>query len=324
MLRFFAVLLFVLGLPLAHAHAQFSATDPLSVTIAPDYPRPYETVTITPRSTLIDLSSAVVTVALNGKVVMTGTGVQGVPINVAGPGLKTVVTVTATTGGKTYRKEITIRPADVSLVVEPITTTHPFYQGAAQTAPEGRVRVIALADLRSTQGTRINPASLSYTWRFGNQILESDSGIGRTVLTAAAPMRYRDAQLTVTVTSPDNSIVAQAATVINPTDPIIRIYKTDPLLGPDFDHALTGSYTMSSAEESFRGVAYFFGATPTLNWSVNGQGSGGDKDVTVRTTGTTAGTANVALTARNDSVHQSVTNTLRVTFGSSGTNLFGF
>lgn len=324
MLRFFAALFFVLSLPLSVAHAQFSANDPLTVSISPDYPRPYETVTVTPRSTLIDLTSASIKIAVNGAVVMTGTGVQSVPINVAGPGLKTVVTVTATTGGKSYTKEITIRPADVSLVVEPMTTTHPFYAGAAQTAPEGRVRIIALADLRTSAGTRLNPSTLTYTWRLGNQILESDSGIGRSILTAVAPVRYRDAQITLTVSAPDNSLVAEAATVISPTDPFIRIYPTDPLLGPDFDHALQGTYAMRGAEESFRGVAYFFGALPSLNWSVNGQGSGGDKDVTVRTTGTAAGTATVSLTARNDAVHQSVTSALRVTFGGSGTNLFGF
>lgn len=325
MFRFFLVLLIALFAPHSSVHAQFSSTDPISITISPEYPRPYDVVTVTPESTLIDLSSATIKISLNGKVVMTGSGTQSVPVNVGGPGEKTTISVSATTGGKTYKKDLVIRPGDVSLVVEPVSTAHPFYLGALGLAPEGRVRVIAIADLRSSAGKRIDPATLVYTWRFGNQILQSESGIGKAVLTASAPQRYRDAQISVIVTTSDSSVVANAVTVLQPVDPVLRIYPSAPLFGVDFDHALSGTYSLSGAEESFRGVGYFFGATPTLAWAVNGQGSGGDKDVTVRTTGSGAGVASLSLSARLAQTHQTVTKALSVSFGDkTSTNLFGF
>ena len=311
--------------PSLYVHAQFSGTDPLSVSISPEYPRPFETISVTPESTLIDLASAVVTVSVNGRLVSSDSGAQSIPVNVGGLGERTTITVTARTGGKTYTKSLIIRPADVALVVEPVSTSHPFYLGALGLAPEGRVRVIALADLRSSVGSRIPPGSLIYTWRFGNKILQSESGIGKNILTASGPLRYRDAQVNVTVTNADSSIAASASTLLQPVDPIVRIYPSAPLFGVDFDHALSGSYTLPGTEESFRGVPYFFGAAPTLAWSVGGQGSGGDKDVTVRTTGSGAGTASLSLTARLTQTRQSVTNTLNIVFGATkSTNLFGF
>lgn len=319
------LLVLLLLLPTGFAHAQFSASDPLSISLSPEYPRPYETVVVTPSSTLIDLASAVVTVSVNGRLLSSDSGVQNIPVNVGGPGEKTTIGVTAKFGGKTYTKTLVLRPADVSLVVEPVSTSHPFYRGALYLAPQGRVRVIALADLRSSVGSRISPNSLVYTWRFGNQILQSESGIGKNILTATGPMRYRDAQISVTVTNADSSVVAGSTTLLKPVDPFIYIYRSAPLFGVDFDNALVGSYTLQGTEESFRGVPYFFGDVPDLAWSVGGQGSGSDKDVTVRTTGSAAGTASLSLTARLAQTHQSVTKSLGIVFGSrKNSNVFGF
>lgn len=309
----------------ATAHAQFDSVEVLSVTISPEYPRPYEVVSITPSSNQIDLSAATVKVYVNGKLVSTGSGTQSTPITVGGPGVRTTVLVTATVGGTTHRKQITIAPGDVSLVVDAASTAHPFYEGGLLVASQGRVRLIALADLRTSKGARMDPSKLIYTWKFGNQILQSDSGIGKSVLNAVAPVRYRDAQVSVTVASTDGSVSAQTSTLVAPVDPLIRMYHVDPLRGVDFNTALPNSFTLSGSEETLRGVAYFFGAKPTLLWSVNGQGSGGDDTVTVRSSGSGSGRANLSLSARLNETHQSVTKTLSVLFsGESGTNIFGF
>lgn len=314
--------LFVAAIP---AQAQFNTGSTLTLSISPENPKPYQTVTVTPDSTLIDLIAGTITVSVNGKVVESGTGVQSIPVTVGGPGEVTRISVTAKVGGQTYTEQVTLRPADVSLVVEPKSTVHPFYLGAALPSPNGTVRLIALADLRTTPGARINPASLIYTWRLGDQILRADSGIGRSVLTAVAPVRYRDAVVTVTVSNTDSSIVAQSSVVVSPVDPILRIYHTDALRGPDFNNALSGTYVMPSGEDAFRSVAYFFGSAPTLAWSVNGQSASANEEVTVRTTGNGAGTAALSLVAAHAATNQSVTARLPVQFGpKKSANIFGF
>ncbi len=308
------------------AHAQFTGVDPLTVTLSPQDPGPYQTVTVTPQSTTIDLVSGTVRVSVNGTVVSDGAGASSVPVTVGGPGESTTISVRATVDGQTYDKSITIRPASVALIVDPISTTHPFYEGASLPAPSGRVRVVALADLRSNASTRLAPQNLVYTWKVGDQTLTDQSGMGRSVLSATAPIQYRDAEITVTVTSPSNpNLVAQASTLITPVAPIARMYLDDALMGPLFDHALGSTFAMAGEEESIRGVGYFFGATPSLAWAVNGQAASSEQDVTVRTTGAGAGTAGLSLVASSQNPSQSASAQTSVQFGAkSASNIFGF
>lgn len=308
------------------AHAQLlPGGEALSVVITPEYPRPYQTVTVSPRSTLIDLNSSVVRVSVNGANIYEGSGTQPVTFRTEGLGTPSTVVITATdASGRTYTKQSVIRPAEVSLIVEPVSSAHPFYQGGTLVASEGVVRVIALPDLRTSTGARLPASSLVYTWKLGNRVLTDASGIGRSSLRATAPVRYRNADITVTVTSPDSSLVGQARTVISPVDPVARIYRNDPLLGPNFDVALSDRFTMPDTEATFRAVGYFFGVPPTFAWTVNSKASGSDKDITVRSTGSGQGTAAIRVSADAEKAPRAADSRFSVTFGADrGFGFFG-
>lgn len=305
-------LFFLAGLS---AHAQSIPTDPVTLSISPQYPRPYQTITITPRSSGLNLAGASVVISVNGKEVERGSGLVTGYARLGGPGERVTVRATVTVDGQTHQKEVVIRPADVALVAEPITTTHHFYKGSPLVASEGRVRLVAIPDVRTAPGTAVAPQNLVYTWRLGNRILESSSGIGKSVVNAVAPIRYRDATVSVTVTTQDSAVVAYAETVIAPVDPIIRIYRNDPLLGPLFDKAYSGNVTMTTDEETFRAVPYFFGSAPTISWAVNSIGSGTERDITVRSTGTGIGSAVLSASAKGAALFQSAETRLSIRFG---------
>ncbi len=320
-------LIFVLCLAALPVSAQgLPGSEPLSVTLTPSYPRPHGTIEISPRSTLLDLSSSKVEVLVNGSVIYTGSGTQSVLTRAGGLGTKTTISVRVTEpSGRVYSVENVVRPAEVSLILEPVSSTHPFYQGGGLVASEGRVRLVAIADLRTDANTRLPASSLVYTWRLGNRLLTDESGIGRSTLVAQAPVRYRNADITVTVTSPDSSLVGEASTLVSAVDPLTRIYRSDPLLGPNFDVALPSRYTMSETEATFRAVSYFFAIPPTLAWTVNGSAGGSDKEITVRATGNGAGTAQLVLEAREPTHYQSTDARISVGFGgaSGGLGIFG-
>jgi hypothetical protein len=304
--------------------AQDTQTPPLTVDVSPQYPTPYSSVTITPNSTVFDIAGATISVKVNGTSFYKGSGSTGIVVPLGGPGSSTRISVSATSGGQTYTQEITLRPADVALVEEPISTTHPFYAGAALVPSEGQVRLIAIPDIRSSASTAINPSQLVYTWSLGDQVLDSDSGLGKNVLDAQAPQEYRDATVSVTVTSQDGSLEAQAQTTVSPVDPIARIYVDDPLLGPLYDNALSNSYTMPDVEDTFLGVPYYFPGSATSDWNMNGSDSGSNPDLTVRDTGTGSGTATISFTASDPSSNETANSTLSVMFGSqNSTGLFG-
>jgi hypothetical protein len=121
--------------------------------------------------------------------------------------------------------------------------------------------------------------------------------------------------VSVTVTTQDNAVVARAQTVVAPTDPLLRIYRNDPLLGPLFDIALTGSVAMRDGEETFRAVPYYFPSKPSLLWTVNSVESGRIGDITVRATGQGAGSAILSVSAKSGGLFQSAERALTVRFG---------
>lgn len=317
-------LLLLLGTGASYvAHAQLTSTDPLTLDLDPEYPAPYQIVTVTPESSQIDLAASSITFSVNGRVVQKGSGQESASIAVGGPGTATTVTVTAVNNGNTYTKSITIRPADVALLLEPTSSTHPFYEGAALIGSEGNIRIVAIPDLRTSGGAQISPSNLVYTWKNGDQILESASGIGKSVLTASAPVRYRDTVITVTVSSQDSSVVGEASALISPGDPLVRIYANDPLLGPRYETALSDSVTLTDSEATYRAVPYFFTTTPSLTWEVNGTPSQTGQDITVRPSGNGKGTAVLGVSASSGTLGQAADADLSVTFGQSTSGLFG-
>lgn len=294
----------------------------LSVVLSPLYPRPYDTVTVTVKSTMLDLSASTITISVNGTTIAEGERTAWFVMH--GPGEKFVVEVVTTDADGTHKIQKTISPADVALVVEPQTSVPPFYKGARLVASEGSVRLIALPDFQSAPGVRIPPQNLSYSWKFGDRILEAQSGLGKNVLSAIAPVRYRDALITLTVTTQDKALVAQSSVMVTPIDPFIRVYQNDPLTGIDLATALSKTFAMTADEHTFRAVPYFYSGSPKVAWTLNGTDSDQDPDLTVRTTGATKGTAVLGAHASDTNVINNAETRFTIEFGAArSTGIFG-
>lgn len=307
------------------AHAQTLGAQPLTILLSPQYPAPYQTITVTPQSSLLDLSHSTVTISVDGKTILQGSGAESASFTAGGPGSSNTVTVTVSSPDGSFQAKAVVHPSSVALIVEPQSTTHPFYKGGAQIAVQGTVRLVAMADLRtSAGGTPISPANLSYNWRIGDQNLQSDSGLGKSSVQVLAPAQYRDETVSVTVSTPDGSMSGSASTVLQPVNPTILFYRDGPLLGPNFDTAIGSSYSLPGDEDSFRAVPYSFGDTPTISWTVNGTPSVSQPIITLRPTGTGTGSATVSASASFTSSYLGATQQMIVHFGQSGsTSIFG-
>lgn len=323
-MRSFATLVLatcVLGI-FGTAQAQSFGTEAISIVVSPQYPRPFQTVTITPRSTLLNLASSEITITANGAVIEKGSGERSVDVVMGAPGSSTTIRVTATQGGTSESAEVTLRPTDVSLVVEPLTTGHPLYDGGLLVAPEGMVRLVALTDFRNTNGARIPSSALSYTWRVGNRILTEESGIGRSVLTATAPVQYRTSGVSVTVSTTNETMSGYAATEVSPATSNLLVYRADPLLGIDLAHALSGTVALLGEENTFAAVPFNFTEEPNLTWAVNNAVMGNDSTLTLRaqTEGSARASVNVSATGATG---ESARSAFEVTFVRAQ-NVFGF
>ncbi len=320
----FSAVAILIALP-AFVSAQSLGAEPLTISVSPQYPEPYQTVVVTPRSTLIDLSASTVTVSVNGTVIKEGTGGESTSFTVGGAGEAMTIKVVAVGPEGTFEQALVIRPSGVALVVEPSSTTHPFYLGASLVAPEGNVRIIALAEMRSSAGgAPIAASSLVYNWKIGDRLLQAQSGIGRSTLAVTAPLQYRDATVTVTVTDQAGTGAGQASVRLTPATPMLLVYRDGPLFGPHFDHAIEEDIVLNGDEESFRAVPYYFAQRPAFSWSVNGAPNGNESVITVRTTGGGSGTAQLSVDAALPDTYVSMTESFGIRFGeSSPFNFFG-
>lgn len=318
-------LLGVLGLPLVVQAQSFKDSTPFTVSVSPEHPQPHANAVLSFVPGTVDLGTATVSVTVAGDEVYTGNA-RAISIPTGAAGEPTVAVVRVTANGDTYRKTIDITPQDVSLVVEPLSSVPPLYPGKSRIPINGQSRIVAIANLRTPNGTALDPTKLSYVWTVNGQKLSGDSGVGKSALMVSSPLQYRNSSVSVVVQSQDGREVGSADTTLTAESPTVRIYQYDPLLGIRFGTAISGSYAIQGAELSLYAAPFSFPTTtgaPAIQWFLNGNQAQGGTVLTLRPTGTGQGNARVSLTASSGSFSKASASVF-LTFGSSGsTNIFG-
>jgi hypothetical protein len=310
----------VLFAPLSAA-AQFeTGLAPFTLALDPLAPRAHTEVTITPISGQIDISTATMTVTAAGKQVYSGAA-RPTAVTVGNVGQNTAVVVTMKVGSATYTQKLSLVPQDVSLIIEPLSSAPPLYLGKPLVPLDGSVRVVAVADLRTSSGTQLDPLSLGYTWSVDGVTALNGSGVGRRVLIVDSPLQYRARNVSVTVTSPDRLYSAAASVDFAAAEPTIRVYERHSLLGIRYDRALGGSYALPGSEGTFYAAPYSFPTAlrpvPALEWYVSDILAQAGNLITLRPTGQGAGSASVVVRGAGGPSAVSSTG-FTVTYGSSG------
>ena len=218
-----------------------------------------------------------------------------------------------------------MQPQDVVLIAEPASSAPPLYLGKPLVPIEGSVRVVAVANFRDARGGILKPSALSYTWTVDSTQIANASGIGRSALLVASPLQYRARSVSVTVTSGNGTLVGGASLSLTPQEPLVRMYRNDPLLGIRFDRALSGEYSIPGAETSLYGAAFYFPTTsgaPFLDWNLNGARAQTGNSITLRPSGSGEGNASLTLSASAGGSVSASTD-LTLLFGKSASSLFG-
>ncbi len=311
----------------AVASAQFniSTSEPLSLSLSPQYPQPGGVVLISPQSTQLDLANSTMTVSVNGK--QTYSGDAGpVSVTLGGAGLTTTIRATISSVGQSASKTVTLDPQSVSLVVEPSASHPPLYPGRALVPQSGTVRLVAVADFRTTPATRIDPETLSYTWSVDGTTLVSASGIGKTSVVLPVPLTYRTQTASVVVQSRGGSLVGGDSTALSPHSGALRLYVNDPLQGILYDHTLAGTYAISGSEATIAAVPYSLSlaqGAPAIHWFLNGSAAQSGGAITLRPQGSGQGRASLSATASSGDSADDATAALLIIFGAASSNLFG-
>lgn len=322
----FAALTLALFLPPVVLAQTTGTTGTFSISLSPQYPAPNSKATLSIVSSTIDLAGATMTISVAGQELYRG-NVQPTAIQLGKTGSITTVAVTIASVGTNHRQTLSIQPQDVVLIAEPISSAPPLYPGKPLVPIEGDVRVVAIANLRDAKGKMPDPSSYSYSWTVDGAQIARASGIGKETIIVASPLQYRSRSVSVSVASPDGSLVGGATLSLSPSEPSLRIYENDPLLGIRFGRALSGDYTIGGAEDTLYAAPFSLpitGGAPLLEWFLNGSEAQTGASITLRPTGSGQGSASLSLVASAGESAQATT-ILSLLFGaeSGGFSFFG-
>lgn len=290
--------------------------EPFTVSISPRYPTPYGQAVISLLSATLDLANASMDVSVGGKRLYQGS-VKPVSVSLGKTGSAASVTVTVTADGVPYSHSFVIQPQDISLIAEPSASAPVLYQGKPLIPLEGSTRVVAVANMRDAGGKIIPASSLSYAWTVDDTQIANSSGIGKESIVVASPLQYRDRSVSVAVKTQNGSLAGGASISLAPVEPIVRIYKNDPLLGILFDHALSGTYPIADTEATLYGVPYSFplvSGAPQVQWFLSGDLAQTGDSITFRPSGKGEGSASLSVSASAGTGANAITDLL-LSFG---------
>lgn len=324
----FTILALVLILPGA-ALAQFlgaaSSGAPFTLSVTPQYPAPYSQAVFGVLSDSIDLANATMTVLVGGKKTYQGS-VQSTSVTLGKAGVVVRVDVTISSNGANYKQAFSIRPQDVSLIAEPISSAPVLYPGKPLVPLEGSVRVVAVANLKNASGKSLDPSALSYAWAVDGMQIADSSGIGKQAVIVASPLQYRSRDVSVAVTSQDGSLVGGASLSFSSEEPSVRIYENDPLLGIRFERALSNTYTITGAESTLYAAPFSLSliqGVPLIQWFLDGAAAQTGSSITLRPAGSGQGSALLSLVASAGD-YTKATVSLPLSFGAKpSSNFFG-
>lgn len=260
-------------------HAQFnlgsfsqngiaSLADELSVDVIPTYPKPNSRVFVELRMYTEDLNSAMVSYLVNGKIIKEGRGLLNFNFAVGGAGSKTTLTINvALQSGVKFSKEIILEPATVDLLWQSDSFTPPFYRGKALFPEQGTVLISA-----TPQFSSVDPSRLVYQWTVNDEVLESQSGYGKSAVRVSGPILGTSMEVEVLVTDPTSNLVADNFMTISPVRPTMVFYENSPLYGIVFERALNNGAELKGEELSVVAAPFFLNARDPIvySWSMNG------------------------------------------------------
>lgn len=296
--------------PVAHAQNIPGISDPVTVTLIPTNPRPGEITTVQIKSFSIDLDKTLVVWSVDGKEQSRGIGLKAFSLQAGPAGSSKTVTITMTTPGVgTFSQGVTIRPAGVSLVWQTDNYTPPFYKGKALHVFGGSFTVIAIPEFITRTGKKLGAHDLVYSWSKNGDVDAAASGYGKSSFTTSQTSYLRQGEtVSVTVSAPQDNLVAEGDITVVPSVPKTLLYEDSPLYGIIYEQALGSNTVLTNEEVSYVAEPYFFSVAQkddpalTYAWTLN-QGNLADfankPGVTLRKTAGTSGVASLGLTIQN-------------------------
>lgn len=273
---FLCLLIFLLGTSLTHAQLIDSRA---TLYVTPRHPQPFSDVTLHISSSVIDVQNSLIIWEVEGKEEARGVGKDEFKLTVGEMGTSTHIRASiATQLGDVIVKEITLRPSSVDLLWQAADSyVPPFYRGRSLPSDEGRIRVVAIPQIK-VKGEIKSPRAFIYSWSRDFKEISAASGFSKNTLEFKHTSLEEAENISVEVASLDGGITGSGIAPISPTTPKILFYEDDPLEGVRYERALnaiSGGFRMDRDVVEIVAAPYFFSpadpqsTTLRYEWKIN-------------------------------------------------------
>lgn len=314
------------------AQAQ-TVPDPVQYIVAPEAPAPNQLVAIETQGIGSFIGDATITWTQDGKIVKSGTGERNFSFTAGALGTRSVikVTINSATAG-TFTRTFTFTPSLINLVWEADTVVPSWYRGKALYSAGSDIKVVVFPVVYSGS-SRVAASALSFQWSRNGDTVPEQSGLGRSVFSFTGD-QLQDGETAAVDVYYGNAKVGRGEVSIPRYDPEIRLYQYDPLRGTLHDNALPAAISLLGKEITLRAEPFYFSSAAKKNgllkyaWILNGNEITGPQSadglLTLRQTGSGAGTAQLEVSLQNNNSEQFVQTAktaLQLVFGSEGSSL---
>lgn len=327
---FLSFLCFLFAFSLAsRVEAQYNTPLATAVTLSlnPENPGPNESVDAEVVSYATNIDAGIITWKVNGKTIKSARGLKNFSFTTGGMNTTTTLEVTVVTvEGETIKQSVEIRPSSVDLIWQTDSYVPPFYKGKAIFTHQDKIQFIALPHMLGSGSSEIPPSNLIYKWIYNGTVIPNASGYGKNIYSFTTSVISRPIKVEVEVTSPTLPGIGTARINLNPTEPMVLMYKKDPEYGIQFQKALLNSISLSDTKEIVVvGVPFFFSTPFSSNknllytWNINGVPTDESRANTTkvfRQKEGTSGTSNISLFVENpQKILQTADNNFNLSFG---------
>lgn len=277
----------------------------LRVTLSPQHPKAFQQVHVSVEDFSQDINNLSISWSLNGKVIEKGLGLRTFTFETGALG--SVSNISINMGGVSHT--IAVRPTDIDLMWQANSYVPPFYEGRALHSNQDPLTVIAEPFFLTSNGTRLDPNTLTYKWTQNGKVAQNSSGYGKRTFTITPSILSKAITVGVEVSSASGDYRATAQTSIGETAPDLVVYENHSLYGVRSEKALNGgTFSLGATPETtFIAVPFYFStgtrvsdSNITYTWSQNGVRSDkASNNIIFRAPAEGAGSSSVTVQAKS-------------------------
>lgn len=289
-----------------------------SIRLSPESPQPNSEFTLTVDDYSLTGRTGEIIWQVNGTTVSEFNNLRSITLTT--PEVGTTLTITARIGllgGQFIPVTQIIAPTYIDIVIEPQTRTPSFYLGRSLPSRGSTLRATAVVT-----GLEANPATLTYTWRLGGEVIGGGGLRGASSVLVPLPRFGQNAVLSLDIVDSTGRVIGSRNQFIAFSEPKLLFYETSTLYG--VSTKTFKNFPLTSNSATLQAEPYYLG-TETFNdpsifeWQINNKPventATNPYQLTVSRSGLGGGSATVELHVRDkQNLGQGAENSVEITF----------